>query len=952
MSGITTGTGLFSGINTQQLIDQLIRVESTPKILAQRRVVQLQAQQAAFLDLNTRLGALKTAAAKFGLSKIFQSVAATSSADSILHATASAGATPGTYQFIVDRVVSTQQVLSRGFADRNASAVGAGTFTFETVQGRLDRDTGLTDLNGGQGISRGKIVVTDSAGSAVTVDLSRVGTVSEVLDALNAAGAGKFTATVQGDKFVLTDNAGGAGRLTVANGIGFTTATSLGIAGQAAAPGSGGTLTGSRIYALGLGTTLQSLNDGNGVRLNTAAGTSTPDFTIQTRDGGTVAIDLGDMYDAQGVKTASAVSTIQGVIDRISTQTSGKVTAAISADGAGITLTDNTGGAGNFKVTDLATSGAATDLGIVADVASATITSKRLIAGLNSTLAANLNGGAGLAAGDLQITDRGGTTHTITVPTGASVSDILNAINTGTAGRIQASLDPTGTGLLLTDTTSGVANLIVAGAAAAPLGIATAPAGVASATVRGTRLQHRYISESTLLSTLNGNTGVGTGSFEITGSTGTRATVNITDSTRTVGGVIAQINATNVGVHARVNDHGDGIILEDSSPTPGAIKIKITDASGTVARALSLAGEATGTGASNFINGSYEKTVALSASDTLDTVISKINSANIPVSATVVNDGTGGNPFRLSLSSKLSGAAGRFTLDTGSLDLAFQTLNAGADARLFYGSGDPARGVLLSSTTNIFDGVVSGVHIDARSPSDDPVTLTIAADTDAIKTAINDFITAFNDIVSRIDTDTRYDDTTKKKGPLLGDSTAQNLRLQLFDTLESRAQGVSGQFQYLSQVGIKIGDKGRLSLDEDALRAALTQDPQGVADLFAAKVPTPTPPQAPITPDNPGTGQGPVDAAHRTYLSLGVAEQLVRLADTFVDSVTGVFKGRQDAFESQIKLQNDRIHDLDTMLASKRTVLQRQFLAMEQAIAAMQSQQSALTGLFSSAAAR
>ena len=47
-------------------------------------------------------------------------------------------------------------------------AIGATSFTFEGAQARLDRDVSLADLNGGQGIARGKISITDSAGHAAT----------------------------------------------------------------------------------------------------------------------------------------------------------------------------------------------------------------------------------------------------------------------------------------------------------------------------------------------------------------------------------------------------------------------------------------------------------------------------------------------------------------------------------------------------------------------------------------------------------------------------------------------------------------------------------------------------------------------------------------------------------------------------------------------------------------
>src|SRR3569832_2175015 len=97
MGGITSGTGLFSGINSANIIEQLLAIESRPKQLVQRRVAQLQAQTGGYLDINARLSALQPAASSFRINKTFQSMLATSSDPTILSATASAGAAPGTY---------------------------------------------------------------------------------------------------------------------------------------------------------------------------------------------------------------------------------------------------------------------------------------------------------------------------------------------------------------------------------------------------------------------------------------------------------------------------------------------------------------------------------------------------------------------------------------------------------------------------------------------------------------------------------------------------------------------------------------------------------------------------------------------------------------------------------------------------------------------------------------
>ena len=124
MGGISSG-GLISGIDTQALINSLIQVAARPRTLAQNRLLQLQSQQAAYLDLNTQLGSLRSAASAFRSQNVFRSKLATSSNDDVLSATASIGAQPGSYSFIVDRLVSSQQMLSRGFQDRDTSAIGA-----------------------------------------------------------------------------------------------------------------------------------------------------------------------------------------------------------------------------------------------------------------------------------------------------------------------------------------------------------------------------------------------------------------------------------------------------------------------------------------------------------------------------------------------------------------------------------------------------------------------------------------------------------------------------------------------------------------------------------------------------------------------------------------------------------------------------------------------------------
>ncbi len=937
MSGVTSSTGLISGLDYDSLINQLLSIEARPRTLAQRRIVQLQSNQAAFLDLSSRLSTLKSAAGAFRTGNVFNSATVASSNDGALTGSASAGAAAGAYSFVVDRVVGTQQVLGRGFTDRNSSSLGVTSITLESAKARLDSDTPLSALNGGQGVQRGKITVTDHGGRTATIDLSRVATVGELLDKLNTTESVRIRARVDGDRLVIEDNSGVNGTLRIENGINSTTATSLGIEGTSTnAP-----LEGSPVYFIGDATSLASLNDGNGLRFNSAAGVgSTPDFTIKTRDGGTYTIDIGDVYelvDNKFTKTKSAVADIAGLRARIEEQTEGKVTLGVSSSGRALTLVDSSTptGAHSLEVIDL--KGAATDLKLVGVATGDTLESGAVLSALNSTLASNLVGNSALTSGDFVITTRDGSTHSFSVSTDGSVSDILREINDLTGGSVTATVSADGVSLTLVDNTGGSDNLIVEGDGATALGLATDAGGVARSTLVGARRQHRYISESTLVSSFNDGAGLGTGEFEIRGPRGTSTRVNIGTDARNLGDIISEINSKGIGVTARINDKGDGIIIEKSAGETGLNKIKITDLSGSVAKNLGIAGEAADNTTSNFVDGSFEKTVTLSAADTLDSVVSKINSAKAGVTASVIRDASGANPFRLKLTAAKTGIAGAFTVTTTGADLGLTTISEARNARIFFGSDDPARAVLVESSTNTFDGLVDGLTVNAKAVTADPVTLTVTRDTAAIKTAIRTFVDAFNGLSDRIARFTAYDAATETKGPLLGDSTANELRTALFNQLSRPASGVSGGYQFLSQVGIKVGDGAKIQIDEAKLDAALADDPEAVAALFAARTAAP---RATRTEISPGVFVTNTDSA--TYTSLGVAEQFVLFADKYISSTGGVLTRRGDSIQTEIANQNRRIAELDSKLTRRRELLTRQFASLESTLANLQRQQSAL----------
>jgi flagellar capping protein FliD len=220
--------------------------------------------------------------------------------------------------------------------------------------------------------------------------------------------------------------------------------------------------------------------------------------------------------------------------------------------------------------------------------------------------------------------------------------------------------------------------------------------------------------------------------------------------------------------------------------------------------------------------------------------------------------------------------------------------------------------------------------------------VTVARDQAAIETDITSFVDAFNSVSSRVSKLTTTDPDGTNKGALVGDSTALSLRQELFSTMFSNAQGVSGQYRNLSQVGLTISKDGTLSLNTTKLQEALQNDSQAVADLFAARVQNVPPTTTQVLPGVPGVTT-PTTTTDPTFSSLGVAERINRLASRYLDSTRGLLTGSSKSLTDQIDRQNQRIKDFDVKLASKRAQLTAQFSNLESSLAKLQQQQGALS---------
>ncbi len=252
---------------------------------------------------------------------------------------------------------------------------------------------------------------------------------------------------------------------------------------------------------------------------------------------------------------------------------------------------------------------------------------------------------------------------------------------------------------------------------------------------------------------------------------------------------------------------------------------------------------------------SFDVEAGQSNSTVLSNLASAINAASgAKVTASVVADTTGTS--RLVVTSKETGSSNAVVLE----DVSGNILDAiGLDDNVIAGrtaSTSTTGGYLVSSTdaldakfkldgidivrgSNSVSDVLTGVTLELKGVqgiNDTPVTLTIGIDKEKVKAVIEQFINAYNDALGFLQSKTSVNPENKTREILASDQLFKDLKINLRTLMSSAVTGASpGNPSLLSEIGIKAGSDGKLSLSDPAkLNDALASDVRKVSDLFNA----------------------------------------------------------------------------------------------------------------------
>lgn len=311
--------------------------------------------------------------------------------------------------------------------------------------------------------------------------------------------------------------------------------------------------------------------------------------------------------------------------------------------------------------------------------------------------------------------------------------------------------------------------------------------------------------------------------------------------------------------------------------------------------------------------------VSIESTDTLAAVASKINSAKAGVTATVLRDANGErllvrsdktgdeSGFRIQVAE--SGGAGLKRLSFDPKDAPGIGMAANA-AQYAKNAKATINGIAVESATNTFADTVPGLSFTALQTTapNAQVEVAVNSDTAALKKNIEDFVKSYNAINDLLTASTKYDSETKKSGALQGDGTTVSLQNTLRNLMASTAEGATGAFARLADIGIDIKKGGKLEVAADKLDAAL-KNPAALKGLFA---------------NDAGAGSG----------ANGLAVKVKAMTGKLL-GFEGLLDNKSDALNASIKRNQSDQDRVDAKAAMVEKRLRAQYVALDVRMASL-----------------
>jgi flagellar hook-associated protein 2 len=220
----------------------------------------------------------------------------------------------------------------------------------------------------------------------------------------------------------------------------------------------------------------------------------------------------------------------------------------------------------------------------------------------------------------------------------------------------------------------------------------------------------------------------------------------------------------------------------------------------------------------------------------------------------------------------------------------------------------------VQSATNNVDDVIPGVSLTLLKK--DPtatVNVSVTADKQAAVDQVKSFVTSFNDILA-FAKDQASAAASGGTNNIGRDALLRALRTELRGEIH-RESATGGTYSYLSQVGLGFDRSGKLTLDEKKFAEATKNGTGEVMKLFA--------------------GANGVNGAFSKLQSLV----------TGYTEAGGLVPDAKERITAQLQSVAKRITSMEARLAIRRAGLNKEFIATDQAMSALNKSVDALSSL-------
>lgn len=333
---------------------------------------------------------------------------------------------------------------------------------------------------------------------------------------------------------------------------------------------------------------------------------------------------------------------------------------------------------------------------------------------------------------------------------------------------------------------------------------------------------------------------------------------------------------------------------------------------------------ATTDGQLTFSAGGKQFTVDVKAGDTLQNIRKSINANgdNFGLSANLINTSDG--KTKLVIDSGVSGDGKDLSITSSNAELNIFATGAVGTKMTQTQQASSAEinvdGNVLKSDTNIFDDSVQDLKITLLRTSDKDTTgnvlsnkVEISTDKTAIQSMVQKFIDGYNTLVKSTSglgqRNTIVAGVNQNDGgALAGDSTTRIIQNYLNNSV-STASSISSSFSTIFELGVKMDNKGVLSLDSSKFSDALDKNYDQVVALFGG---------------SKGVA-GSLSAGLKEYTKTG-----------------GLLSQRQDALNSDLRAITQKQSDITAQMTKYEATLRTQYGNLDSIITKMNKSASYL----------